>query len=60
MPVMRSYGDATPVELLQEQSAQPSATKLSKEDEQARSYVVAWRDKLRYERIEKVNIWRSP
>jgi len=61
MPIQRSYQDATPIELLNgETTSQKSvSSQPSKEDEQARSYVIAWRDKLRYERIEKVNVWNE-
>lgn len=59
MPVQRSYNDAVPVELIQDPSAQPEYGKINKEDEAARNYVMAWRNKLRYERIEKVNVWNE-
>lgn len=61
MPIQRSYQDATPVELLSEQqnTTQSANAQLSKEDEAARNYVMAWRNKLRYERIEKVNVWNE-
>lgn len=62
MPVGRSYGDAVPVELIQDPSSQapPSKNaKLSPEDEAAKNYVISWRNKLRQERIEKVNVWNE-
>lgn len=59
MPVQRSYNGATPVELIQDPSAQPALGKASKEDDAAKNYVLAWRNKLRYERIEKVNVWNE-
>lgn len=60
MPVSRSYL-GTPVELLESQSSQqgPPNAQLSKEDEAARNYVLSWRNKLRAERIEKVNLWNE-
>ena len=57
MPVMRSYNDATPVDLLINPS--PQGDHLSPEEAKVRDYVLAWRNKLRYERIEKVNIWNE-
>lgn len=61
MPIQRSYGDATPIDLLTgPQTTQKSvSSQPSKEDEAARNYVLAWRNKLRYERIEKVNVWNE-
>ena len=59
MPVQRSYNDATPVDLLIDPSAQTSSSGLSPEDAKVRDYVLSWRNKLRYERIEKVNIWNE-
>ena len=57
MPVQRSYNDATPVDLLINPS--PQGDHLSPEEAKVRDYVLAWRNKLRYERIEKVNIWNE-
>src|SRR5579859_147858 len=61
MPVQNSYHDATPVELLHgKPTTQHSiSSSPSKEDEAARTYVLAWRDKLIYERIEKLNVWNE-
>lgn len=62
MPVGRSYQDATPIELLQDPSTQKPVeknSKISNEDASARDYVLAWRNKLRSERIEKVNVWNE-
>jgi len=61
MPVQRSYQDGTPIDLLTDPSAQ-SGTNLSNvsaEDAKIRDYVIAWRNKLRTERIEKVNVWNE-
>lgn len=60
MPIQRSYGDATPIDLLQgDNNTQTAKGPISKEDEDAKNYVISWRDKLRYERIEKVNVWNE-
>lgn len=61
MPVQRSYQSGTPVELLQAQgeTAQHGTAHISQEDAKVRDYVLSWRNKLRYERIEKVNVWNE-
>lgn len=61
MPVQRSYGNATPIDLLLDPSPQASSntSNVSQEDAKIRDYVLAWRNKLRTERIEKVNVWNE-
>ena len=59
MSVQRSYDGAVPVDLLQDQSAQPANGQISQKDSQARDYVLAWRNKLRTERLEKANLWNE-
>ena len=70
MSVQNSYPDAIPVELLQNPTAdlslrdapQDSTTSTganSQFDEQTRAYVIAWRNQLRTQRIEKLNIWNE-
>lgn len=64
MPVNTSYDGATPVELLQGPNLTPDpqpsgAPGNSQEDEKARAYVIAWRNQLRQQRIEKLNIWNE-
>lgn len=61
------YIDQTPVELLQDpqnnttQDPQQATTSPSNSniDEKARAYVIAWRNQLRQQRIEKLNIWNE-
>lgn len=66
MPVGSSFLDATPVELLQQQQAPPDPAKAgnsspqnSKHDEDSKNYVIAWRNQLRQQRIEKINMWNE-
>lgn len=68
MPVQTSFGGSTPVDLLQgtnthtdpNQTDSPKgAPTNSEQDEKARTYVLGWRNKLRQERIEKINIWNE-
>lgn len=61
MPVQRNYLSGTPVELLdgQGETAQHGTANISQEDAKVRDYVLSWRNKLRYERIEKVNVWNE-
>jgi len=65
MPYNTSYENATPVELLQGPNTNPDpnmnigAPTNSQEDEKARAYVIAWRNQLRQQRIEKLNIWNE-
>ena len=61
------YLDVTPVELLQNpeqnttQDPNQATTSPSNSsfDEKARAYVIAWRNQLRQQRIEKLNIWNE-
>lgn len=65
MPVNTSYENATPVELLQGPNinpgpnTSPGAPTNSEFDEKARAYCIAWRNSLRQQRIEKLNIWNE-
>lgn len=63
MAVQTSYIDTTPVELLEQQpktdEIPKGAATNSEADEKARAYVVAWRNQLRQQRIEKINIWNE-
>lgn len=64
MPVNTSYHDATPVELLQGPNLNPdvhseATTGNSEYDEKARAYCISWRNQLRQQRIEKLNIWNE-
>ena len=65
MPYNTSYDMATPVELLQGPNTNPDpnmsvgAPSNSQQDEKARAYVIAWRNQLRQQRIEKLNIWNE-
>lgn len=62
LPVQNAFINATPVEFLQGAQA-PGALEgtpvNSKADEEARAYVMSWRNQLRQQRIEKVNVWNE-
>lgn len=67
MAWQNAFTDAVPVELLIPNSSNPRAADAlpagaptnTAEDEKARAYCLAWRNQLRQQRIEKINIWNE-
>ncbi len=57
MPVQTSYEGAIPVEVTESNSKDPQH--LSQLDIKARDYVMAWRNKLREYRLEKLTVWNE-
>ena len=61
MPTQTSYAEGTPVELLLTPTPPSESGRAtnSQTDEEARNFVIAWRNRLRQERIEKLHLWNE-